>query len=80
MKVLPAFQFQGMKWIGDSVSDPERAHGDTFLLAANDITRVTAGGVRAVKAFKSLSLDRISINCQVGRSFASRCSALNPRL
>jgi hypothetical protein len=29
----------------------------------------TTGGVRAVKAFKILSLDRTSINCQVGRRF-----------
>jgi len=29
--------------------------------------------VSAVKAFKSLSLGRISISCQVGRSFGARC-------
>ena len=34
-------------------------------LAVNDLTGNTAGGVRALKAFKSLSLDSTSINCQV---------------
>jgi hypothetical protein len=37
-------------------------------LAVNDLTRVTAGGVMAVKAFKSLSLGRTFISCQVERS------------
>jgi hypothetical protein len=39
-----------MKWTGDSGSNPERAHGDTFLLGVNDLTRVTAKGMRAAKA------------------------------
>ena len=34
-------------------------------LAVNDLTGNTSGGVRAVKAFRSLSLDRTSVNCQV---------------
>ena len=34
-------------------------------MAVNDLTENTAGGVRALKAFKSLSLDSTSINCQV---------------
>ena len=34
-------------------------------MAVNDITRNTAVGVRAVNAFKSLSLDNRSINSQV---------------
>jgi hypothetical protein len=46
-------------------------------LAVNDLTRVTVGGVRAVKAFKSLSL---WAGHPGGRSFASRCSEWNPRL
>jgi hypothetical protein len=49
-------------------------------LAGNILTRVIAGSVTAIKTFKSLSLGRISINCQVDRSFAARCSELNPRL
>jgi len=32
----------------------------------------TAGSVRALKAFKTLSLGRTSISFQVGRSFAGR--------
>jgi hypothetical protein len=72
--MLPAFNFQVLQWTGDSGSNPERAHEDTFLLAANDLTRIITGGVTAVKAFKSLSLGRTSINCQVDRSFAARCS------
>jgi hypothetical protein len=40
-------------------------------LAGNDLTRVTAGGVPAIKAF---------INCQVDRSCGARCSEWNPRL
>jgi len=34
-------------------------------LPVNDLTGNTAGGARAVKAFKSFSLDRTSTNCQV---------------
>jgi len=34
-------------------------------LPVNDLTGNKAGGVRAVKAFKSFSLDRTSIKCQV---------------
>jgi hypothetical protein len=41
------------------------------FLAVNDQLGNTAGSVRAVKAFKSLSLDRTSINCQVGWSFTA---------
>jgi hypothetical protein len=78
--LLPAFQFQGMKWTGNSGSNPERADGDTLLLAVNDLTRVTARGVRAAKAFKSLSLGRTSNNCQVGRSFGAWFYGRNPRL
>jgi hypothetical protein len=36
--VLLAFQFQVMKCTGNSGSNPEWAHGDTFLLAVNDLT------------------------------------------
>jgi hypothetical protein len=65
--VLPEFQVRVLIWTGDSGSNTEQAHGDKFL-AVNDLTGNTAGGVRAVKTFKSLSLDRTSIICQVGRS------------
>jgi hypothetical protein len=30
--VLPAFQVQVLIWTGDSGSNPERAHGDKFLV------------------------------------------------
>jgi hypothetical protein len=59
---------------------PWRSSWRYIPLAGNDLTRVTAGGVTAVKAFKSLSLDRTSINCQVGSSFAAWCSEWNPKL
>jgi hypothetical protein len=34
--VLPPLQVQTLKLTGDSGSNPKRAHGDTFLLAANE--------------------------------------------
>jgi len=49
-------------------------------LAANDLTGDKAGGVRAVKAFKSLSLDRTSIKCQVVGILRLGFSEWNPRL
>jgi hypothetical protein len=61
--LLLAFQVRVLIWTGDSGSNPERAHGDKFL-AVNDLTGKRAGGVRAVKAFKSLSPKRTPINYQ----------------
>jgi len=49
-------------------------------LTVNDLTGDKAGGVRAVKAFKSLSLDRTSIKCQVVGILRLGFSEWNPRL
>jgi hypothetical protein len=68
--LLPAFKVLVLIWTGDSGSTPEGTHGDKFL-AVNDLTGNTAGDVRAVKAFKSFSLKRTAINCQVGMSFTA---------
>jgi len=35
--------------------------------------------VSAVKVFKSLRLDRTSINCQVGGTFAAQCFWVKPK-
>jgi len=78
--VLPAFQVQALKRTGDSGWSPEQAWFRQIPLAVNNITRANSRGVRAVKPFKSLSLGRTSINCQVGRSFAAQCSWVNPIL
>ena len=40
-------------------------------MAVNDLTENTAGGVRALKAFKSLSLDSTSISCQVNNQIVA---------
>jgi hypothetical protein len=65
-------------WTGHSGSNPDQAHGDIFLLAVNDLTRVIAGGVTAVKSSKSLSLSRTFINRPVDGSTSARCSEWNP--
>jgi hypothetical protein len=56
---------------GISGSNPERAQGD-IPFAVTDLTRKHSRGVRDIKAFKSLSPDGTSINCQVGRSLTAR--------
>jgi hypothetical protein len=76
--LLPAFQVRVLTWTGGSSSNPERAQGDKFL-AVNDLNGYTAGGVRAVKAFKSLSMRGTPIDCQVGRNFTAQFFGLNPR-
>jgi hypothetical protein len=41
----------------------------TNTLVVNDLLGNRAGGVSAGKAFKSFSLNRTSVNSQVGRDF-----------
>jgi hypothetical protein len=76
--VLQAFQIQVLKWASNSCSSPEQAWFRQILLAVNNITRGNSRSVSTVKAFKSLSLGRKSINCQVDRSFAAQCSWVKP--
>jgi hypothetical protein len=45
-------------------------------VAVNDLTRKHSRGVRAIRAFKRLSPDLISINCQVGRILTARVFVL----
>jgi len=77
MKLLQAFQVQGLICTGDTVSDPEWAPCRWILLAVNYLIRKPVRGVKVVMALSNLSLGKTFITCLVGRSFATECFCMD---